>query len=100
MQDVWCDVRARDGGDSMNIEEEIAQAIEDNVYLSPWDTERDRMVSAIVTALSPLLNRVRAEALREAARFLGTLHGEKVAANILEMYAREIEQNSEGNGSE
>lgn len=79
-------------GCGVNIEEEIAEALADTGLLR---YSGDRWV--LTAALAPLLNRVRAEALREAARFLRDFHSEYESAETLEIYAREIEQNSEGN---
>ena len=56
----------------MTIEEEIARTLRDAdpepYFAGDWTAER--YYAELAQSLSPLLNRVRAEAIREAARFL------------------------------
>lgn len=93
----------------MSVEEEIARALREEMkhdgdfdpfYDYTEDSER------YTAALTPLLNRVRAEALREAANpFMDRLNGEGngraynsyTVARLLRERAEAIEQNSEGN---
>lgn len=81
----------------MSVEEEVALVLHAAACGCNDGEPHDEPYATQAAALSPLLNRVRAEALREAARFLRDLHGEHESAETLEMYAREIQQNSEGN---
>ena len=84
----------------MAIEEEIARVI-DKAF-DDWQGEESE--AAFVTArLAPLLNRVRAEALREAHADLqaytdsGAPFGHRPVEEFLLHRADRIEQNSEGN---
>lgn len=108
--------------DEQSIEEEIARAIGGvlfNVSNFPekaqsrlWGQDMKPLNDKLTSALSPILNRVRAEALREAAdhleattELLNPNHGSELAyINCTRIDARElrelagnIEQNSEGN---
>lgn len=78
----------------MTIEEEIAETLKaTGVLRFPGDSH------ALTAALSPLLNRVRAEALREAADDPSLrLSGHSgVSIRALRSRADAIEQSSEGN---
>lgn len=63
----------------MDIEEETARVIEENAVVPEADARQ------VATALSPLLSRVRAEALREAV--------EAIQARRIEIYNAQIEAN-------
>ena len=87
----------------MTIEEEIADEISgiqvgSGYYATTIGIDAAREA---VEAIAPLLNRVRAEALREVAvvidAFSGTCLNASSAADIITATADRIEQNSEGN---
>lgn len=106
----------------MTIEEEVARALAEwrsGEHAEPWEVD---MYMDAAAALSPLLNRVRAEALREAAEDLnkrfqdipawteayregvrtddwmqGGVRMTMSAIDVLRDRADRIEQNSEGN---
>lgn len=92
-----------------SIEEEIARALhtgivkaarEDRIIIEVFDeTPGFDFELDLAKSLSPLLNRVRAEALREAADQLNhqMRRGMLDPVKHLELHAVRIEQNSEGN---